>query len=81
MISYATHLELYKKNLKANIWKRVILAKTMVVLVVLEIFEFLNCKQFTNQFFQNQKTRKWKERARFFGINNLNEAKAQYTII
>ncbi len=41
MISYATHLELYKKNLKANLWKRVILVKTMVMLVVLEIFEFL----------------------------------------
>jgi hypothetical protein len=30
-----------KNNLKANLWKRVILAKTMVMLVVLEIFEFV----------------------------------------
>jgi hypothetical protein len=30
-----------KKSLKANLWKRVILAKTMVMLVVLEIFEFV----------------------------------------
>jgi hypothetical protein len=41
MISYATHLELYIKNLRANLLKRVILIKTMVMLVVLEIFEFV----------------------------------------